>query len=88
MPKGQMMKTTKRLSEAEIRALYGEGAVISRKALFTLVHLDNPSPAVIRQRHREFDPAKVFCPDCPLCRLLKESRVVVYDELVFDGEEV
>ena len=88
MPTGQMIKTTKRLSEAEIRALYGAGAIISRKALFTLVHLDKPSPAVVRQRHREFDPEKVFCPDCPLCRLLKQSGVVVFDELVFDEEEV
>ena len=83
-----MVKKPKRLSDAEIRALYGKGAVISRKALFTLVHLNNPSPAVIRQRRREFDPGKFFCADCPLCRLQKESGVIVFDESVFDGEEV
>ena len=88
MRTGHMVKKTKRLSHLEIRALYGEGAVISRKALFTLVHLDNPSPAVVRQRRREFDPAKVFCVDCPLCSLLKASGVIVFDDSVFDGEEV
>jgi hypothetical protein len=83
----QMAKKTKRFSDAEIRALYGRGAVISRKARFTLVHLDSPSPALVRQRRREFDPAKVFCADCPLCNLLKEAGVVVFDESVFEGEE-
>ena len=78
----------KRPSDVEIRDLYGRSAVISRKAMFTLVHLDNPSPAAVRQRRREFDPAKFFCPDCPLCRLLKESGIIVFDESVFDGEDV
>src|SRR2546430_13088908 len=55
-----MVNRPKQLSDAEIRALYGKGAVISRKALFTLVHLDNPSRAAARKRHREFDPAKFF----------------------------
>ena len=87
MPTGQMVKKSKRLSDAEIRALYGKTAVISRKALFTLVHLDNPSPSVVRQRRREFDPAKVFCADCPLCRLMKESGVIVFNDSVLDGEE-
>jgi hypothetical protein len=88
MRTSQMVKKAKRLSDAAIRDLYGQDAVISRKALFTLVHLDNPSPAVIRQRRREFDPGKFFCADCPLCRLLKESGVIVFDESVFDGEDV
>ena len=83
--KPPMVNKPKRLSDAEIRALYGKSAVISRKALFTLVHLDNPSPAVVRQRLREFDPAKFLCEDCPLCGLLKESGVIVFDESVFDG---
>jgi len=86
MPTDQVAKKTKRLSEGDIRALYGEGAVLSRKGRFTLVHLDKPSPAVVRQRRRKFDPAKLFCADCPLCRLLNESGVVVFDESVFGGE--
>lgn len=77
---------TKGLSNAEIRALYGENAVISRKGRFSLVHLDCPSPAVVRRRCREFDPAKVFCADCPLCQLLNEAGVVVFDDSVLDGE--
>jgi hypothetical protein len=83
-----MVNKPKQLSDAQIRALYGKGAVISRKALFTLVHLDSPSPSAVRQRRREFDPEKFFCADCPLCRLVKESGVIVFDEAVFDGEEV
>ena len=85
--KPRMVNKQKRLSDAELRALYGKSAVISRKALFTLVHLDSPSPAAVRQRRREFDPTKFFCADCPLCRLMKESGIIVFDESVFDGEE-
>jgi hypothetical protein len=78
----------KRMSDAEVRALYGGNAVISRKAGFTLVHLDNPSPEVVRHRRREFDPVTFFCPDCPLCGLMKESGVIVFDESVVDGDDV
>jgi hypothetical protein len=74
------------LSNKEIRALYGRNAVISRKGAFTLVHLDRPSKAIIRRRRREFDPAEFFCPDCPLCQLLKRSGVVVFDDSIFEGE--
>ena len=77
----------KRVSDADLRVLYGRNAVISRKARFTLVHLDNPSPEVVRQRRREFDPATFFCGDCPLCELMKESGVIVFDESVIDGED-
>jgi hypothetical protein len=75
-------------SNKEIRALYGDNAVISRKGSFVLVHLDNPSAALVRQRKREFDPKDVFCPDCPLCQMLKESGVVVYDDSIFEEDEV
>jgi hypothetical protein len=75
------------LSDSEIRALYGEHAVISRKGRFSLVHLDSPSPAVARRRSREFDPERVFCPDCPLCSLLNESGVVVFDDSVLNEAE-
>jgi len=77
----------KRVSDAELRVLYGRDSVISRKTQFTLVHLDNPSPEVVRQRRREFDPATFFCRDCPLCQLMKESGVIVFDESVIDGED-
>ena len=42
----------KYVSEAELRALYGKNAVISRKSGFTLIHLDNPSLKVVRQGRR------------------------------------
>ena len=74
------------LSNKEIRALYGKSAVISRKASFILVHLDKPSPATVRRRREEFDPDEFFCEDCPLCQVLKESGIVVFDESIFDEE--
>lgn len=70
------------LSNKEIRALYGKTAVVSRKGSFVLVHLDNPSRSTIRRRQREFDPVEFFCPDCPLCQLLKKSGVVVFDDSI------
>ena len=74
------------ISRKEIRALYGESAVVSRKGTFTLVHLDRPSKATVRRRNREFDPTEFFCPDCPLCQLLKGSGIVVFDDSIFEEE--
>jgi hypothetical protein len=71
-------------SNKEIRALYGSNAVISRKGSFVLVHLDHPSAATVRKRRREFNPLEFFCPDCPLCQMLKESGVVIYDDSIFE----
>ncbi|HEY5932784.1 MAG TPA: hypothetical protein VIT63_07695 [Nitrospira sp.] len=82
-----VVNRSKRVADAELRVLYGSNAVISRKALFTLVHLDNPSPEVVLQRRRDFDPATFFCSDCPLCGLMKESGVIVFNESVIDGED-
>ena len=77
------------ISNKEIRALYGSKAVVSRKGSFVLVHLDNPSRATIKKRRQEFDPSEFFCSDCPLCQLLKESGIVVFDESIFDeGEDL
>jgi hypothetical protein len=58
-----------------------------QEASFMLVHLDNPSPEVVRQRRRKFDPTTFFRGDCPLCGLMKESGVIVFDESVIDGED-
>jgi hypothetical protein len=74
------------LSNKEIRALYGKKAVISRKNSFILVHLDNPSASTVRRRKQEFDPKDFFCSECPLCQMLKESGIVVFDDSVFDEE--
>jgi hypothetical protein len=75
------------LSNKDIRALYGRDAVISRKGAFVLVHLDRPAAATIRRRTREFDPRQIFCADCPLCQMLKESGVVVFDDSIFSDED-
>ena len=75
------------VSTKEIRALYGQTAVISRKGSFTLVHLDRPSRATIRKRRREFNPEEFFCADCPLCQLLKKSGIVVFDDTLFEEED-
>jgi hypothetical protein len=75
------------LSKKNIRALYGSDAVISRKGAFILVHLDRPGAETIRRRTREFDPREVFCADCPLCQMLKESGVVVFDDSIFSDED-
>ena len=71
------------ISDKEIRLLYGEHAVVSRKGAFVLVHLDRPSRTLVRARTRDFDPQEFFHPDCPLCQLQLEGGVVV-----FDAEEI
>ena len=73
-------------SNKEIRALYGSKAVISRKGAFVLVHLDRPSAGTIRKRIREFSPKTFFCADCPLCQMLKESGVVLFDDSIFEED--
>ena len=75
------------LSNKQIRALYGASVVISRKGAFVLVHLDRPSKATVRRRRRQFDPVEFFCPDCPLCQLLKQSGVVVFDDSIYASDE-
>jgi hypothetical protein len=75
------------LSDKEIRSLYGKSVVISRKGAFTLIHLDRPSKATIRRRRREFDPVEFFCPDCPLCQLLKNSGIVVFDDSIYETDD-
>ena len=74
------------LSDKEIRLLYGASARISRKGSFVLVHLDNPSAKVIRERTLEFDPDEYFFDDCPLCQMLREGGVLVFDDSL-DGED-
>ena len=75
------------LSDKEIRLLYGKSVVISRKGAFALIHLDRPSKATIRRRRREFDPVEFFCPDCPLCQLLKNSGIVVFDDSIYETDD-
>jgi len=72
---------------ANIRAMYGQDAVIVRKGGYALVHLDKPTPELRRQRSREFKAETFFCADCPLCAVLQKSGVVVFDDRVFETEE-
>jgi hypothetical protein len=74
-------------SKKEIQELYGLNAVVSRKGAYLLVHLDRPSRATINRRRKEFDPVRFFCPDCPLCQLLKRSGIVVFDDSIYDEDE-
>ncbi len=75
------------LSDEEIAFLYGKDAVISRKGRFLLVHLDRPSRDVVKARTREFDPDQFFDADCPVCQLVKQGGVVVFDDTEFGDEE-
>ena len=68
------------LSKKEVRRIYGKDAVVSRTGSFVLVHLDKPSPELVRKRTREFNPDEYFSPDCPLCEMLKEGGVIIYDD--------
>lgn len=55
-------------SEDALRRVYGDDAVFSRVGVFTLVHLDSPTPETIARRTSEFDPREFFVDDCPLCQ--------------------
>ncbi len=74
-------------TDDEIRFLYGQSAVITRKGRFTLVHLDKPSEALAEQRTQEFDPATFFKCDCRVCQLTKEGGTVIFDETVYEQEQ-
>ena len=75
------------LSKGEIALLYGKNAIVSRKGRFTLVHLDRPSRAVVRARTREFDPQEFFEQDCPVCKVIEEGGVVIFDDADYGHEE-
>ena len=76
------------LSDEEIVFMYGKNAVISRKGRFTFVHLDRPSAELVQARTENFDPEEFFKCGCPVCRLTKEGGVVVFDDSVYDDEEI
>jgi len=68
--------------------MYGKNAVISRKGQFTLVHLDRPSGDLLRDRTDSFDPDEFFKCDCSVCQLAREGGVVIFDDSVYDDEEI
>lgn len=76
-------------SDESLLAVYGDDATISRIGLFTLVHLDSPSPETVVQRTSEFDPLEFFfVDDCELCRAsLDQGGLFVFacDHLDYAG---
>ena len=76
------------LSDREILFMYGKNAVISRKGRFTFVHLDRPSAELVRARTDNFDPDEFFKCDCSVCQLAREGGVVIFDDSVYDDEEI
>ena len=75
------------ISDKEIRLLYGERTAISRKGSFVLVHLDQPSARLIRERTEEFNPETFFCEHCPFCQIVKDSGVLVFDDSIFEEDD-
>ena len=55
-------------SDENLLAVYGDDATISRIGLFTLIHLDSPSPETVVRRTTEFDPLEFFFDECELCQ--------------------
>jgi len=76
------------LSDEEILFMYGKDAVISRKGRFTLVHLDRPSAELLRVRTEHFDPEEFFRCDCRICQLTKVGGVVIFDDSVYEDEDI
>ena len=64
----EIVRTAIPESDENLIAVYGDDATFSRIGLFTLVHLDSPSPETIVRRTSEFDPLEFFFDDCELCQ--------------------
>ena len=76
------------ISSKELRLIYGKDIAISRKGLFVLVHLDHPSRELIRERTEEFNPGTFFCEHCPLCQIVKDSGVLIFNDAIYDEIEI
>jgi hypothetical protein len=76
------------ISDKELRLIYGKDIAISRKGPFSLVHLDRPSQAMIRERTEEFDPETFFCEHCPFCQMVKDSGVLIFNDAIYDEDEI
>lgn len=76
-------------SEDALRRVYGDDAVFSRVGVFTLVHLDDPTPETIARRTTEFDPREFFVDDCPLCQASRDhgGHIVFSDAIPGDDGE-
>jgi hypothetical protein len=76
------------ISKKELRLIYGKDIAISRKGSFVLVHLDHPSRELIRERTEEFNPETFFCEHCPLCQIVKDSGVLIFNDAIYDEFEI
>ena len=76
------------MSDEELLFLYGKHAVLSRKGSFVLVHLDLPSAELVQARTEAFEPEEFFSPGCGLCQLLKEGGVVIFNDAIFEDDEM
>jgi len=76
------------ISEKELRLVYGKDIAISRKGSFVLVHLDRPSPGLIRERTEEFNPDTFFCDHCPFCQMVKDSGVLIFNDSILEEDEI
>jgi len=83
------MNRLKKLNKAEVRddsyfrRHYGANAILTRLGNITLVHLDGPSPATIKERIEEITREEIsgeaLEADCPLCQMLAdEPYEIVY----------
>ncbi|HET9131881.1 MAG TPA: hypothetical protein VFO86_13085, partial [Terriglobia bacterium] len=72
----------------ELRLIYGKDIAISRKGSFVLVHLDHPAAELIRERTEEFDPETFFCDYCPLCQMVKDSGVLIFNDAIYEEDEI
>jgi hypothetical protein len=76
------------ISDKELRLIYGKDIAISSKGLFVLVHLDRPAEELIRERTAEFNPETFFCDHCPFCQMVKDSGVLIFNDAVFEEDEI
>lgn len=70
-------------TEEDLKAIYGESAVISKVSGYNLIHLDSPDAEEIERRIAGFDPEELFDDDCPICRAMKDQGV----DVVFLGNQ-
>jgi hypothetical protein len=66
-------------SDDELRVIYGDDAVISRKRQFVFIHVDNPSPELIEEREG-FKPDDLFAAGCRWVSVSRQNVIIVYME--------
>lgn len=76
------------MTDEELRFMYGNNIVVSRKDRFALVHLDAPTEDLVARRTAEFDPDTFFVCGCKVCQLTKKGGVVIFDDTDFDNESL